>query len=190
MVPRDVCRYRAAQTHQVARREFELQTSPSARDEDRPVLERGRVDDDREGPARRERADPADDVSRGAFGHGRLGHDRPVPSGGGREQLQGELPIDWHDGQERGPVDQRDERLEDTLGLDAEGRGGLDPVIRAVVARSAVSLGKRVRVDAMDDPGPGDDIERAGRCCGHGPIVSISAMLEAAYQPSASIDAR
>jgi hypothetical protein len=190
MVPRDLCRYRAAQTHQVDRGEFELETPPTGRDEDRLVIERRDVDDHREGTPRAKRADPADHVAGRSFGLRGLGHDRAMATGGGRQSLQVELAIDRDDGQDERAVDCCDERLEDPFGLDGEGRGGLDSVVRAVVTGSAVPLWEGIRVDPMDDPGSGHDLERAGRGGGHGPIVSISAMLGAAYQPSASIDAR
>ena len=141
-----------------------------------------RVDDDRERPSRAERADPADDVAGRPLGRGGVGH---APPGGrraaSREPLQVELAIDRDDGQDEPLVDRRDERLEDPCRARC----------RAPPRRRSRSSGGRSRSRPWRSggayawtrwatPARRDDVERAGRGGGHGPIVAISAMLGAA----------
>lgn len=189
-VPCDLRRMSAAQPHQIGRGEFELETAAAGRDEDRLVVVRGAVDDDRDGPPGAQRADPADHPAGRPFRGGGLRHNSPSAAAGGREPLEIEVAIDRDDRQDEPAIDHDGKGLEDPPGFDAEGGRGIRAVPGSRIAVPAVSLWRGVRVDAVADASPRDELDRGGAGGGHGPIVAISAMLEAVCRPSAFIDAR
>ena len=124
-------------------------------------VERRRVDDDRERPPRAERADPADDVAGRPFRLGGIGHDRSTTAERIGKALEVELAVDRDDGQDEPSIDGRGERLVHPPGVDAEGRRGVRAVRGASVAVAPVAFRRLVGVDAVGDPGPGDQVERA-----------------------------
>jgi len=180
----------AAQTDQFERRQFDLETASSGRDEDGLVVHRGHVHHDRQPSAGTERTDPADDETGRPFRVRRFCHDRATAADRISEPLEIEFPIDRDDSQDEATIHRCNERLEDPAGHDAECRRRIAPIARALVAFATMPLGRLVRVQPMRHTRADDDIERTSAGGGHGPIVAISAMLRAAHHPSASIDAR
>jgi ATP-dependent RNA helicase RhlE len=179
MVPNDGGHLGPRQADQVGRRELELETAAAGRHEHGRMATRTGVDDDRERPARSERADPTDDRSGCPFGGSRLHQLSPSPVRRRGEGLEVELPRDRDDGHDQSPVDARDEGLVHPIGVDAQGLGGRQPVCRPTVTIATVPLGRLVGVDMVRDPGPPNELERGRTRGGHGSIVAISAMLRA-----------
>lgn len=147
----DRCHDPADQADEVRGRELHLEATAAGRQENRGLREDAIVEDRREAPAATERADPADDVTRGALGRVRLGEVRPASTHGRGQALQVQGPAHRQDCQHRLPVDRRDKGLADPIRRDAECRCRLGAVGRPFGTGSAAPLRRLVFVKNVRD---------------------------------------
>ena len=142
----------------------------------------GRVDDDRQRPARRQWADAADHAAGHALGVAWLGQVRRAahPSAA-RHPTRVELPVDRDDGQrEPVPSSRTTSVLSDAGRVDAKGCGRFQAVVRALVARASMPRpGARSRGRCGDVPVRTSRSRAGVAWLATPPIVSISAMLRA-----------
>ena len=152
------------QTHQIRGRQLDLETAPAGRHEDRIELERGGVDDDRERPARAERADPADDVAGRPLRLGRVGHDRAPAADARRPGASGRA----RDRPGRPPARAVRRRSRRASCGPARGRRRgppRRPCRRSDGGRGRARGGPAARTRGpVGHPGPGDQVERGRRC--------------------------